>query len=54
MKEKLIEQYPCISISKSQFYRHVEEQCVLSIKKLEKLTEYRNSDENLLKRKTCC
>jgi hypothetical protein len=51
MREKLIEEYLAISISKTQFYRHVKEQCVLSIKKLEKLAEYRNLDETLMKRK---
>lgn len=51
MREKLLEKYVDISISKTQFYRHVKEQCVLSFKKLEKRTEYRNSDKTFLKRK---
>lgn len=51
MREKLIEEHPAFSISKTQFYRHVKEQYALSIKKLEKLTEHRNSDETLAKKK---
>ena len=52
IREKLIEEYPAISISKTQFYHIIKKKCALSIKKkLKKLVEYRNLDDILTNRK---
>ena len=51
MRYSLLEAYPELKISKTAFYNHVRQHCVLSFKKLEKLPEKRNSEEVKLKRR---
>ena len=50
MREKTKAKFPGLKISKSAFYRFVRSECVLSIKKIEKHTEARSSDETIQKR----
>lgn len=50
MRVKLYEEFG-ISISKSSFHRFIKKECCLSMKKLEKFTEYRTLDETLEQRK---
>ncbi|KAI8048502.1 DDE superfamily endonuclease-domain-containing protein [Thamnidium elegans] len=51
MRYRLLEAYPELKISKTAFYNHVRQHCVLSFKRLEKLPEKRNSEEVKLKRR---
>lgn len=51
MWEMLHQEFPGLSVSKSSVYRHARNNCALSMKKLEKIVESRNSEETILKRK---
>jgi hypothetical protein len=51
MWEMLHQEFPGLSVSKSSVYRHARNNCALSMKKLEKIIESRNSEETILKRK---
>lgn len=51
MWEMLHQKFPGLSVSKSSVYRHARNNCALSMKKLEKIIDTRNSDETIQKRK---
>lgn len=51
MREKLMAEYPDVRISKSSFYRFIKDECCLSIKKLEKIVEYRTLEKTIESRK---
>lgn len=49
--ELLIIEFPSLSVSPSTVYRHLRTNCALSMKKLDKVSVARNSEETLKKRK---
>ncbi|KAI9361886.1 hypothetical protein BD770DRAFT_316863, partial [Pilaira anomala] len=49
--ELLLKEFPSLSVSPSAVYRHLRTSCALSMKKLEKISSARNSEETLKKRK---
>lgn len=49
--ELLLIEFPSLSVSPSAVYRHLRTSCALSMKKLEKISVARNSEETLKKRK---
>lgn len=51
MRLQLLDKFPELKISKSSFYRFIKDECCLSMKKLEKLTEYRLDPANIEKRR---
>ncbi|KAI8977398.1 hypothetical protein BDF20DRAFT_874578 [Mycotypha africana] len=51
--ELLLEQFPDLTITKSLVYRHIKNECALSFKRLEKLTQERNSEKTIFQRKEC-
>lgn len=51
MKHSLLKKFPDLKVSSTGFYRFVSQECSLSVKKLEKVTEYRTLPSTIEKRK---
>lgn len=51
MRETLMQKFPEIVISRTAFYHFIKDKCALSIKKVQQISEYRNSDETKQKRR---
>ncbi|CEP09973.1 hypothetical protein [Parasitella parasitica] len=51
LRETLMQNFPQVVISKTAFYHFIRDNCALSIKKFQLISEYRNSDETKQKRR---
>lgn len=51
MRETLMQKFPEVVISRTAFYHFIKDKCALSIKKVQQISEHRNSDETKQKRR---